>query len=75
MRSTQLIGLFLWRGGLLLAGAVAAFEAIRIVLRLFDVPVEIRAGLGLMIAGFLFLLGSLIAERVRDARLEEGLRE
>ena len=75
MRSTHLIGLFLWRGGLLLAGAAAAYETARLLLRLIDVPAELTVGLALLLAGFVFLLGSLVAERQQDAKLEQGLTE
>ena len=42
MRSIQLIGLILLRGGLLLAGGWSTFETARWVVRLLDVPTQIE---------------------------------
>ena len=75
MNKTQMVGALLWRGGALLAGVAALFESVRWILRLVDVPTEMRIGLGLLIVGFVLVLGSLIVERIQDFRVESDLRE
>jgi len=70
MRPLHVVGLLLWRGGLLLAGGWVAFETARFALRWFDVPVPLEIGGGLILAGFVLVLLSLLLERVRDARRE-----
>ena len=75
MRSIHLIGLLLWRGGLLLVGAVAFFYAARTIYRFFNVSLQVEIGLGLVTAGAAFIMISLIMERVVDARAEGNLRE
>lgn len=75
MRAVQLIGLLLWRGGLLFIGAAILFYAARFLLRFISVPVQLEVGLGLMVAGFCLVMISLITERIADARTEEDLRE
>ena len=75
MRSIHLIGLLLWRGGLLLLGATAFFYTARTIYRFFRVPPELEIGLGLVTAGVAMVIVSLIMERVLDARAEGDLRE
>jgi len=73
MRVTQTLGLMLWRGGLLLAGGAALWEGLRYAMWFIDLPVQVEVGLGLLIAGALFVAGSLLAERFLDARTEGDL--
>jgi len=68
MRPVHLVGLFLWRGGLLLAGAAVLFEAVRFLLRFFDLPFALCLGLGLALAGLGLVLISLIWENIADSR-------
>ena len=75
MNKTQAVGALLWRGGVLLAVVATLFESVRWILRLVDVPAEMRVGLGLLIAGFVLVLLSLIVERIQDFRVESDLRE
>jgi len=75
MRKTQLLGLLLWRGGVIAVGTLVFFEGARWFLRFFDIPVELQAGLGLVLAGLGFVVASLIAERIRDARAEGDLHQ
>jgi len=75
MRRTLVIGLILWRGGLLLAGATLLFEAVRWVLRFIDLPAQIEIGLGCLLAGMALVLLSVILERIQDYRAEGRLRE
>jgi hypothetical protein len=72
---TQVVGAVLWRGGALLVVVAALFESVRWILRLVDVPTEMRVGLGLLVAGFVLVLGSLVVERIQDFRVESDLRE
>jgi len=75
MRPVHLIGLFLWRGGLLLVGAVVLLESARWVLRFVELPPQIEVGGGLVLTGLVLVLVSLVAERVVDARSEGDLTE
>ena len=73
----HMLGLILWRGGLLLAGGYALYLAVDYALDLLAAmgghisPVP-KAGFALVIAGVLFVLLSLILERIHDARQEHG---
>jgi hypothetical protein len=75
MRAPHLLGLFLWRGGLLLAGVAAAVESMRLLLRFVDLPDQLEIGVALVLAGAALVLLSLILERAADRRLEGDLRE
>ena len=75
MRRVQVIGLLLWRGGLLFAGSWVAYLVARQALRMIEVPPQVEVGAGLMGAGALLVLVSLILERIEDARREGDLRE
>ena len=70
MRKTHVVGLLLWRGGLLLAAGAALFQVCRLLLRFFSLPLVLEVGLGLVGTGLLLLLASVVLERVRDAREE-----
>ena len=77
MRKSQVIGMILWRGGLLFAAAYAFFWGATYALGLLRIwgirfPDSVKAGLGLMIAGFLLVMLSLLLERIRDLREEKG---
>ncbi len=75
MRPIHVVGLLLWRGGLLLVGAVAVYEIMRWLLRYLDLPAQLEVGVGLVLTGLALVLVSLILERVRDYRGEAHLRE
>jgi hypothetical protein len=75
MRPIHLIGLFLWRGGILLAAVTAAIESMRLLLRFVDLPVELELGVAFVLAGLALVLVSLVLERLRDYRSEGPLRE
>lgn len=75
MRPTHLIGLLLWRGGLLLVGATALFEAVRLLLRFVDLPAQLEIGLGFLASGIVLVFLALVLERVRDYRAEGNLQE
>jgi hypothetical protein len=75
MRPIYVFGLILWRGGLLLAGATALVLTARWLLRFIDLPLQLELGVGIVAAGVVLVLVSLILERARALREEEGLSE
>jgi hypothetical protein len=75
MKRTHLLGLLLWRGGLLMVGAFLLIEGARWLLRFVDLPVPVEIGGGLVLAGIGLVLASLIVERVADARAEREFAE
>ncbi len=75
MRRIHVVGLLLWRGGLVLVAAVALFEAARWLLRFVDLPAQLEIGSGLVLAGMVLVLVSLVLERAREYRAEGDLRE
>lgn len=75
MQSLHWLGVVLWRGGLLFAAAAALFEAARSILRFVDIPPQLEAGFGCIIAGMILVIVSLILERLRDQRIEGDLRQ
>jgi predicted transporter len=68
MKPMHLVGLMLWRGGFLLAAAVAAYEIARIVLAFLDLPEALKLGGGLALSGLFLVLASLMLENRQDAR-------
>ena len=75
MRRIHVVGLVLWRGGLVLVAAVALFETARWLLRFVDLPAQLEIGSGLVLAGMVLVLVSLVIERAREYRAEGHLRE
>jgi hypothetical protein len=75
VKHIQIIGLLLWRGGLLLVAGTVVFEVARLLLRLVALPVQLEIGFGLVVAGGALVLISLILERIQDLRIEGNLRE
>ena len=68
---TQLVGLFLWRGGLLFVACYSAYRGMRELVRWVELPKQLEVGVALGLAGLVLIVVSLILERVQDAR-EEG---
>lgn len=68
MRGTHWVGLVLFRGGILLASGYIAYLALRALLKITDAQLELAVAVLLM--GFLFLLASLVGERIEDAKTE-----
>jgi len=62
----QWAGLTLWRSGILLVGAYFAYWAIRGALRIADAQLELAVAI--FAAGLLMVFGSLVMERIEDAR-------
>ena len=70
----QLLGLVLLVAGVALVASFAAYELVREVLLDADLPMALRVGFVLAVAGVLALLGSVARDRWR-ARKTEGLEE
>ena len=75
MTRAQLVGFVPWRSGLLLVVGYSTLRIARYTLRYVDLPAQLDLGLGLTIAGAVLVMGSIVAERVVDARSEEGLTD
>ena len=66
MKTTQTLGLILWRTGTLLVAGYLLFLALRLILRITDPVLEV--GVTLVLAGALFVLVSVVREQIEDAR-------
>ncbi|MEM9382470.1 MAG: hypothetical protein AAGB93_21130 [Planctomycetota bacterium] len=75
MSRIQLVGLLLWRAGLLLAGSYTAFRLARLAWEHLDLPAQLDWGLGLVATGALMVAASFVAERLVDRRAEGALGE
>ena len=73
MRPAQLMGLLLWRAGLILVGVWGLVEAADWFLLFFELPPQLKLGFSLIIAGGALVVISVILERIRDARGEGDL--
>ena len=72
---TQLVGMVLWRGGLLYVSAYAGFRGFRELTRWVELPKQLEIGVAIGLTGFAFLIASVIVERVQDARAEGDLSQ
>lgn len=70
---SQLLGLVLWRAGIVIAGGYFGILALRYILRIADPVLEI--GVSLALAGALFVLVSVVREQMEDARRERSYEE
>lgn len=74
-RSTTL-GWVLWRGGLWFCGLYIGWEGTirtwRFLLSL-QLPRPVLIGIVMMLTGFIFVMASLIMERMQDAKMETEL--
>lgn len=68
-------GMLLWRAGLLVIAAYSTFRIARLLLKHVDLPLQLEIGAGLALGGGALVLGSVIWERVLDARAEGDLLE
>lgn len=73
--AAQLVGLFLWRFGLMLASITALYRMARFLLQFVELPIQLEIGVGLLLTGFVLVLASLVMERVVDARREGDLAQ
>jgi membrane protein implicated in regulation of membrane protease activity len=69
MKTTHLLGLALWRGGVLLVVGYVGFFALRSVLAITDPQLEFA--LAVALTGVLFVFASVVVERIQDARAED----
>ena len=75
MKRSQLLGLFLWRAGLLLVGSYAVIRGVRIAWQHVDLPAQLDWGFSFVAAGAVLVAGSIVAERLQDRREEGTLGE
>ena len=73
LRRTQLVGLLLWRGGLLFVACYSSYRGMRQLVRWVELPLQLEVGVALALAGLVLVVVSLILERVQDARTEGDL--
>ena len=74
-QAVQLVGLLLWRFGLILASATALYRTARFLLQFIDLPTQLEIGAGLLLTGFVFVIASLVMERLVDIRSEGDLNQ
>lgn len=74
-QAAQLVGLLLWRFGLMLASITALYRMARFLLQFIELPIQLEIGVGLLLTGFVLVLASLVMERVVDARSEGDLSQ
>jgi len=67
------LGLTLWRGGALLVVGYGGYYGLRAILAITDALLE--TAVSLILIGALFIVGSVIGERVRDVRLDRSMEE
>jgi hypothetical protein len=72
VKKAQVLGLVLWRGGLLLVGASALYHGARLVLRFVDLPVALEVAGSLVLAGLLLVLVSMVMENLEESRRGGG---
>ena len=65
--------MLLWRGGLLVVAITAAVEFVRLLLRYYDLPLQVELGTALVGGGVLMVLASMIMERIEDSKREGDL--
>lgn len=70
MRGTHLIGLALWRGGVLLVGGYLAYQVLRAVLTFTDTQLEVAVAV--FLTGLVMVFLSVLVERVLDAKAERS---
>ena len=75
MRRSHLVGLFLWRAGLLLVSSYSLFRVARYALKYVELPDQVELGAGIALTGAGLVLASFVLERAVDARAERGLSE
>ena len=73
MKTTHILGLLLWRGGVALVVGYLGFHALRVILRITDPHLELAVAI--LLTGVLFLFLSVLLDRIEDARTERNLKE
>ena len=74
-RSIQIVGLLMWRFGLLLAGTTGLYRVSRLLLQFVELPTQLEIGAGVGLTGFGLVIASLIMERIDDIRQEGDLSQ
>jgi len=74
MTKIQLLGLFLWRGGLAFAAVAGLYYSTWWVLTQYFVlvPNTIKVGLAIGLAGLILFTASFVLERFEDGAVEGG---
>lgn len=70
MKWTHLLGLALWRGGVLLVGGYLAYQVLRVVLTITDAQLEIAVAV--FLTGLVMVFLSLVVERIEDVQEERS---
>lgn len=70
MRLTHLVGLALWRGGILLVGGYIAYQILRALLTFTDMQLEVAVAV--FLTGLLMVFLSLVVERIQDLQTERS---
>lgn len=68
MRGIHLVGLTLWRGGVLLVGGYMAFQLLRLVLTITDMQLE--TAVAVFLTGLAMVALSVLVEQIEDSREE-----
>ncbi|HMA98218.1 MAG TPA: hypothetical protein VKO38_02050 [Wenzhouxiangella sp.] len=69
----RMIGVVMWRGGLVFAAAYTFYWGSWQLIRQLEWPLQITLGLALALAGLGLVMVSLVFERMRAARTEGNL--
>ena len=59
----------------MLAGVTAVYRTARFLLNFIELPTQLEIGIGLVITGFVFVIASLVMERIVDMKTEGNLSE
>lgn len=73
MKPEQVVGLVLWRGGILLAVGYVAYWGLRSILSITDAQLEFSVAI--LLTGVVLLFASVVAEQIADARSNEVVDE
>jgi len=73
MKKTHLMGLALWRTGVILVGGYLAYQGLRTILSITDGQLELAVAI--LVTGILFVFLSVVGERILDLRTERGQGE
>jgi len=71
----QLVGMLLWRGGLVFVACYSGYRGFRELVRWVELPLQLEVGVAVGLTGLALVIASLVMERVRDARKEGDLSE
>lgn len=68
MKNVHLLGLVLWRGGVVLVAGYLGYFALRAVLSITDAQLELAVAI--LLTGVIFVFASVVGERLEDRRRE-----